>query len=94
MSAAMQLLLEKGVDVEAKDSDGLTLLHHAAENGHEALVHLLLENGADVKAKEDKGLRALDLAASNGHEAIVKLLNRARPSPFQQLKLSLLRGWG
>jgi hypothetical protein len=42
----VSLLLEKGVDVEAKTSNGWTALHNAADSGHEAVVRLLLEKGA------------------------------------------------
>ena len=49
----MKLLLEKGADVESKDTDyGQTPLSWAAENGHEAVVKLLLEKGADVESKD------------------------------------------
>jgi ankyrin repeat protein len=40
----VNLLLEKGANVESKDADdGLTPLSSAAEYGHEAVVKLLLE---------------------------------------------------
>ena len=39
----MKLLLEKGADLEARDSLGRTPLWWAAGNGHEAVVKLLLE---------------------------------------------------
>ena len=39
--AVVQLLLEKGADVEAKDQSGWTALHWAARSGHEAVVRLL-----------------------------------------------------
>jgi ankyrin repeat protein len=41
------------VDVDAKDDDGRTALHWAAENGHEAEVLLLLEYKTDVDAKNN-----------------------------------------
>jgi tetratricopeptide (TPR) repeat protein len=37
------LLLDKGVNIEAKDKDALTALFWAAESGQEAIVKLLLE---------------------------------------------------
>jgi ankyrin repeat protein len=43
--AVMQLLLENGADIEAKNSKGWTPLHSAAGRGNEAVVYLLLEKG-------------------------------------------------
>ncbi|WZH42152.1 LOW QUALITY PROTEIN: Serine/threonine-protein phosphatase 6 regulatory ankyrin repeat subunit B [Fusarium acuminatum] len=72
----VKLLLERGAEVEAKDSKhGRTPLSWAAVNGHEATVKLLLDKGADVEAKDKVyGGTPLWWAAENGHEAIVKLL--------------------
>ncbi|KAH7114765.1 hypothetical protein B0J13DRAFT_488099, partial [Dactylonectria estremocensis] len=71
----VKLLLEKGAEIEAKDSEhGRTPLSWAAENGHEAIVKLLLEKGADVESKAEYGRTPLWWAAEHGHEAIVKLL--------------------
>ena len=54
----MKLLLEKGADVESKDSQyGRTPLSWAAEKGHEAVVKLLLEKGADVESKDTMARR-------------------------------------
>ena len=44
----MELLLDKGADLEAKDKDGQTPVSWAAENGHEAVVKLLMEKAVDV----------------------------------------------
>ena len=53
--AVVKLLLEKGAELEAKDSDGRTPLRRAAENGHEAVVKLLLEKDAELEAKDSFG---------------------------------------
>jgi len=53
----VQLLMEKGADVEAKDEDGEVALHQAADNGHEAVVKLLIEKRADVETKENSIVR-------------------------------------
>jgi ankyrin repeat protein len=42
----VELLLEKGADLESKDYFGWTPLLLAREKGHEAVVKLLLEKGA------------------------------------------------
>jgi ankyrin repeat protein len=44
-----RLLLDRGVDVNAKKKDLWTAaLHLASANGHDKIVELLLERGADV----------------------------------------------
>ena len=51
--AIVRLLLEKGADIEAKDSRfGRTPLLWAVKGGHEAVVKLLLEKGADIKVTD------------------------------------------
>lgn len=46
----VQLLLEKGADLESMDEEiGQTPLSLAVENGYEAIVKVLLEEGADPK---------------------------------------------
>jgi ankyrin repeat protein len=46
------------MDIDAKDDDGRTALHWAAENGHEAEVRLPLEHKADVDTKTVSGKTA------------------------------------
>jgi len=74
----VQLLLGKETNVAAKDKDGGTVLHFAAQNRHEAVVRLLLENSADVAVKNKVGT-AIQVATERGHEIVVQLLleNRA-----------------
>jgi len=69
----MQLLLEKGIDTEAKDDTNRTPLSYAAKNGHEALVRLLLEKIVDIEAKDQEiGRRCW--AVENGYRAAVQPL--------------------
>ncbi|KAK5635619.1 hypothetical protein RRF57_011331 [Xylaria bambusicola] len=51
----VQLLVEKGADIESKDSIGRTPLLWAAEEGHQEIVQLLVEKGADVNSKSTSG---------------------------------------
>jgi len=61
-------------DVEAKDSNGMTALHHAARHGRVEVVRLLLDKGATVDAREQVGITPLSLAASWGQVGVVQLL--------------------
>jgi ankyrin repeat protein len=72
----VELLIEKGADLESKDSRfGRTPLSWAAREGHEAVVRLLLEKGADLESKDCKyGQTPLSLAVDNGHDAVVIML--------------------
>lgn len=47
----IELIIEDGADVNAKDTDGMTALHFAAMNGKENAVLVLLQNGANVHAQ-------------------------------------------
>ena len=47
--AGVQAELDKGVDVNKKDNDGMTPLNYAAVFAEKEIVELLLANGADVK---------------------------------------------
>ena len=78
--AIVRLLLEKGADIETKDTLQQTALMHAVIGGHEAIVRLLLEKGADIEARRVyQQQTALLQAVDYGEEAIVRLLleNRA-----------------
>ncbi len=52
----VKLLAEAGVNLNMKDSDGRTALHHAVVNGHDDVIEMLIEKGADGKIKNDEGL--------------------------------------
>jgi ankyrin repeat protein len=72
----VKLLLDKGAELETKDTEyGQTPLLWAAEKGHEAVVKLLLDKGAELETKDTEyGQTPLSWAAWNGHEAVVRLL--------------------
>lgn len=72
--SAVRVLLDKGVNIHAKDGHGETALHRAAMSGHKRIVDLLLEHGADTEWKGSFGGTALIAAARNRHQNTVQLL--------------------
>ncbi|XP_028849252.1 ankyrin repeat and SAM domain-containing protein 1A [Denticeps clupeoides] len=74
------LSIWRGPNVNCVDSTGYTPLHHAALNGHSAVVELLLRNEALTNIADNKGCYPLHLAAWKGDERIVQLLVHQGPS--------------
>jgi hypothetical protein len=70
----VESLLAAGADVHARNQDGCTPLHYAAQNGHELIVGLLLERNANVNVASTKGNTPLTLAALKGHKEVVESL--------------------
>ena len=83
LPAAHYLVEEVGADVNSRDVDGYTAVHHAAARGDNALIVYLVEQGADVTAVNRRGQTTADMA--NGP------VQRIQPFPET---LALLTGLG
>lgn len=71
----LERLLALGIDLEASDPYGMTLLMTAALHGQEEVVALLVGHGASVTVREVVfGYTPLMLAAAHGHPGIVRML--------------------
>ncbi|KAM4571215.1 ankyrin repeat and SAM domain-containing protein 1A isoform 7-T7 [Fundulus diaphanus] len=76
------LSIWRGPNVNCVDTTGYTPLHHAALNGHSAVVEALLRNEALTNIADNKGCYPLHLAAWKGDQHIVKLLiHQGRSNP-------------
>jgi ankyrin repeat protein len=62
MPAMRYLVEELHADVNARDNDGYTPLHHAASRGDNAMIEYLVSKGADVTAVARSGQTTADMA--------------------------------
>jgi ankyrin repeat protein len=77
-------LLERGVPVGARSTDGRTPLLCAVQGGHVDTAKLLLDRGANVNAMIPSGRTPLMEAASRGDAPMVQLLLSHRADPQLQ----------
>jgi ankyrin repeat protein len=75
--AAVRALLQKHVEVNAPEADGMTALHWAVQRDDLETADMLIRAGADVKAATRYGVRPLSLAATNGNAAMIEALLKA-----------------
>jgi hypothetical protein len=69
-----QCLLDRGANIETRDSQGRTPLILAAQQGHVEFARMLLERGAVIDAQDEGGKSALHFAAEDGSTQAVQLL--------------------
>ncbi|KAK4155065.1 ankyrin repeat-containing domain protein [Chaetomidium leptoderma] len=71
---AIQLLLARGAEVDARSNDGLTPLQVAAREGVLGATQVLLEAGADFNVRDEEGWTPAHRAAWNKHREVVVAL--------------------
>uniref|UniRef100_A0A0G4FTV4 Uncharacterized protein n=1 Tax=Chromera velia CCMP2878 TaxID=1169474 RepID=A0A0G4FTV4_9ALVE len=73
----LEILLDRGVDVNARGGQGNTALHEAARWGVAEVVRFLIDRGADLQAPNTVGETPLAMASNADHEVspeVVELL--------------------
>jgi len=62
LSSVRYLVEEQGADVNARDLNGYSPVHHAAARGDNELIEYLVEQGADVMVVSRRGETTIDMA--------------------------------
>ena len=82
--SGVQLLLDRGANINAEDSEGYMALMNASFNNNPDMVRLLVSKGANVNAPSNlmvngkkAGFTPMMIAKSKEHQEIVKLLTEA-----------------
>ena len=73
-SGELRLLIEAGVNLDARNAAGDTALHVAAKQGNADVARMLIEAGSDPKARNAAGLTALRLAEHQGRVVVARAL--------------------
>jgi hypothetical protein len=75
--AALQVLIDKQPEIDARDASGRTALMIATVHGQAPAVDVLLAHGADPNASDARGTTPLQAAIAGDQSAIVAALRRA-----------------
>lgn len=86
---AVQVLLEKGADVNARDVNRETPLHLALRYDCGRVIWLLIEHGSDVNALDKFGRTSLDTVIEKGFYSLTPEL-RARGAKTQKVPKNLI----
>jgi len=95
----VQLLIDRGADVNATNKDGNTPLHAAAFTGHLETVSQLLKNGSDATIRNDRDQTPLDIATSESTAEVTAYFNlmsravgvKATPAEVQERQKEVAR---
>jgi ankyrin repeat protein len=74
----VESLLKHGIDINIRNSDGMTPLMAAASTGNMQIIRIILAKGADTHAISTLGENAGEMAARMGHTEAEKLLRIAK----------------
>ncbi|XP_078699981.1 uncharacterized protein LOC144926827 [Branchiostoma floridae x Branchiostoma belcheri] len=73
-TGVVELLIQHGADLEARDRNGQTALHRASRDGHTGVVELLIQHGADLEAMDRFGGRPVDYVHNQDRRRFLKNL--------------------
>jgi ankyrin repeat protein len=65
-AAVMQVLLDRGAEIDLRDFESRTPLHYAAWAGQPSAARVLVERGAELEARDEKQCTPLHLTIRGG----------------------------
>ncbi len=77
LAEIVQILIDKGADVNRGDDNNYTPLYNAVEKGHQTVVNILLQANAEIDCIEIDGRTPLCAAAFHRHPSITDMLMKA-----------------
>lgn len=88
----INLVVEKGLDINCQDQHGMTVLHAAAGSYWDSrkTIVTLLDKGADPRVRDARGLTALDYAMLHREKSISKSYLASYRANFDD-KIQLLK---
>ena len=86
---AVELLVERNVDVNASTDDGITAIHLAAQAGLDSVVTVLAKHGARLDVKDKRGRTPVDMAMGVGGRG-----RAGGPPPVYERTAKLLKELG
>jgi ankyrin repeat protein len=72
--SVIQVLVEKGADVNLKDLGGYTALMMAVQNNYDDLAEFFIQKGVDINTANEQGEKAIDIAVIRDNLKSVELL--------------------
>lgn len=81
VESAVQIHIERGDDLNARDASGMTPLMLSAARNKPTICQLLLRAGADHSLLDPSGKTALEIAIAAGSEATAMILNAICSTP-------------
>lgn len=85
-AVGITLLLDAGANMEARDEEGNTPLHHAAMIGSFRAAEVLMARGANPNAKNRAGQTPKAIAKAKGNKALIEIVGRKPSAPGKSEK--------
>ena len=79
-----ELLRKEGLNLDCRDSDGNTVMHHACSGGNDKIVELLMACKVNLDPRNSENETPLVTAAKKGHGEIVRRLLLELPTTLAQ----------